>query len=138
MAFTACSKLGATNRQLAGLFGVGHATLDRWMARHAEFRGAIKRGKEIFDTEVVEKALVRLACGYRYTERTKRFGDLAKVVHKEVPPNTTAHIFWLSNRAPGRWQRKAEGQHEVGGNLAERLVDAKKRVLSHTQHSIDL
>ena len=131
MAFMACAEMGATNRQLARLFGVGSSTLDRWIARHADFRGAIKRGKAQFDTEVVERALLKLALGYRYTEETRTPGEqgleLTKAVQKQTPPNTKAQIFWLSNRAPGRWKRKVEGVHDTGGDLAERLAEAKER-----------
>ena len=70
----------------------------------------------------------KLACGYGHTERTKRFRAVDKAVRKEVPPNTKAQIFWLSNRAPGRWQRKAEAQRELGRDLVERLAEAKERV----------
>ena len=118
MAFMACAEMGATNRQLAGLFGVGSSTLDRWIARHAEFRGAIKRGKAHFDSEVVELALLRRACGYGYAERTKRYGELVREVHKEVPPDVKAQIFWLSNRAPGRLRRNDGMTHDGGSDLA--------------------
>ena len=137
MAFMACAEMGATNRQLARLFGVGSSTLDRWIARHAEFRGAIKRGKAQFDTEVVERALLRRACGYGYAERTKRYGELVREVHKEVPPDVKAAIFWLINRAPGHWRRNVEGVHDTGGDLAERLAEAKERALRHAQRSTD-
>jgi hypothetical protein len=74
-----------------------------------DFRAAIKKGKRLFDSEVVEEALLRRACGYGYIERIKALrGDelgLVKEVRKEMPPDTKAMIFWLSNRAPGRWRR---------------------------------
>ena len=90
IAHAACAELGATNEQLARLFGVGTTTLDRWIAAHEAFRGAIKKGKDLFDREVVEEALLRRACGYAYNERTRRLGsdglELVKAVRKEVPP----------------------------------------------------
>lgn len=62
--------------------------------------------------QVVEDALYRRACGYRYEEETKEREVSAnekktvKVVIKEVPPDSTACMFYLMNRAPDRWADK--------------------------------
>jgi hypothetical protein len=62
--------------------------------------------------QVVEDALFRRACGYRYEEITKEREEstlekrTAKVVTKEVAPDSTACMFYLMNRAPERWADK--------------------------------
>jgi len=62
--------------------------------------------------QVVEDALYRRACGYRYEEETKEREvgtsekKTAKIVIKEVAPDSTACMFFLMNRAPERWADK--------------------------------
>lgn len=62
--------------------------------------------------QIVEDALFRRACGYRYDEETKEKEvgtsekKIAKVVTKEVAPDSTACMFFLMNRAPERWADK--------------------------------
>jgi transposase-like protein len=62
--------------------------------------------------QVVEDALFRRACGYRYEEVTKEREEstsekrTVKVVVKEVAPDSTACMFFLMNRAPERWADK--------------------------------
>jgi hypothetical protein len=42
----------------------------------------------------------------------------SKVIRVEIvehyPPDTTACIFWLKNRQPGRWRDRVDVQHEDG------------------------
>src|SRR5260370_33661760 len=40
---------GATNRDLADCFDVGHSTIDNWLQRHPEFSQSLKRGRSLAD-----------------------------------------------------------------------------------------
>lgn len=120
MAEVACSELGADEKKLAKLFGIGQKTLTRWQRRYEDFRAAVERGRDFFDTTSVERALVSLCTGYYYTEKTYEFvhrrdpesGEVVsqrRVLTKEevrhVKPESRAIEFWLSNRQSDRWKR---------------------------------
>ncbi|HTG24990.1 MAG TPA: transposase, partial [Reyranella sp.] len=38
---------GATNRDLADTFEVGHSTIDNWLQKHPEFAQSVKRGRDL-------------------------------------------------------------------------------------------
>jgi len=123
MAFVACSEGGATDVVLARLFGVALSTLNEWKGEHSEFSESIKRGKDYYDTEVVEKNLLKRANGYRYTEVTKESGKngemrVTKRVQKESLPDVTAQIFWLKNRHSDRWR----DTKQLGGSMTLHLT----------------
>src|SRR5699024_6503945 len=82
--------------------------------KYPEITEALKRGKEVVDREV-ENALLKRALGYKYKEVTEEFGEVTKVVTKEVQPDTTAQIFWLKNRKPCIWRDKQDIEHS--GNM---------------------
>ncbi len=66
--------------------------------------------------KLVESALLRRALGYRYTTITTELrkdpvtGENAMVItkriDKDVPPDTSAQLFWLKCRASERWRDK--------------------------------
>ena len=106
--------LGATNADLARIFGVGITTVDRWIAAHDEFRGALKSGRDEADAQVA-KSLYRRALGYSHKAVkiiTVASGNNQGSVVEEVPyierypPDTVAAIFWLKNRRPDLWRDK--------------------------------
>jgi hypothetical protein len=35
-----------------------------------------------------------------------------------TPPDTTAMIFWLTNRMPDKWKNKQDVRADVGGNMS--------------------
>lgn len=80
--------LGATNERLAGFFGVDISTLERWIAAHDEFRGAIKEGREGADIQVANS-----------------------LYGKALSGDTTACIFWLKNRQKLSWRDKHDVEH---------------------------
>ena len=76
---------GLTDDQIAHNLGVSRSTLAEWKIRFPDLSDALKKGKDVVDYEV-ENALLERAKG----------GD------------TTAQIFWLKNRRPGKWRDKPE------------------------------
>lgn len=107
------AKDGLTNEQIAQNMGVKRETLYYWCKKFPDVSSVLKRGKEVVDRQV-ENSLLKRALGYTYEETTKEpvlnpnTGKteltVAKVVTKQVLPDTTAQIFWLKNRKPKEWR----------------------------------
>ena len=98
---------GLTDEQIAKNIGISRASLYEWKKKEVDIFDALKKGKEVIDFEV-ENALLKRALGYEYEEETYENGILTKKVKKQVPPDTTAQIFWLKNRKKEQWREKAE------------------------------
>ena len=76
----------------------------------------------------VEDAAIK---GVKTTRRIK-----LGVVEKEVPPDTTAAIFWLKNRKPEQWRDKHETELSGGigvHNPYAKLTDAELKKIAHEQ-----
>lgn len=100
--------LGATEEDLARFLDVSTSTITNWKNEYPEFLASIKKGKEQADS-LVAKSLFKRAIGYRYKEiknEESENGIKDTVTDKEVPPDTTAQIFWLKNRQPKLWRDK--------------------------------
>lgn len=111
-----CRQFGADDQALAEYFEVDVSTISRWKNEHPPFKEAVKRGKDEFDTERVEKALVHRAIGYSHPEDDIRVVNGEIVITptiKHYPPDTAAAIFWLKNRQRDRWRDKIEHDHGV-------------------------
>jgi hypothetical protein len=106
------------------------SSLTDYKAKYPAILAALKKGKEVVDIEV-ENALYKRTIGYEYTETRKEFeGEaLAKETEtvKFVPPDVTAQIFWLKNRAAERWRDRAKD--ETGVKAAElALLEQQARI----------
>lgn len=145
VAYKLCKEKGYTDKQLAVHFKVSEATINNWKRRFLEFLESLKKGKDDFDSRVVEQSLLKRAVGYIYVETTrepcvliKRKGKkleiskvdfsnvrsemvVTKTVTKDVAPDVTAQIFWLKNRQPERWRDTRD--LNVGGSLRLILED---------------
>lgn len=98
---------GLTDEQIAKNIGINRTTLYDWKKKEVNIADVLKKGKEVIDFEV-ENALLKRALGYEYEEETYENGILTKKVKKQVPPDTTAQIFWLKNRKKEQWREKVE------------------------------
>ena len=132
MAYTLCAELGATDFDLAAIFRISKSTLTNWKQRYPGFLASIKRGKEVFDTQVVEQSLLRRALGYEITEVQTfkgKDGEVtgSRVICKHVAGEVTAMIFWLKNRSPERWRDRQEVKVEHD-SLPDLLKEAEERV----------
>ena len=58
--------LGATDKEMANLFGVTERTLNQWKKDYPEFLQSLKKGKSIADANVAAK-LYNRAIGYDCT-----------------------------------------------------------------------
>lgn len=141
---------GFTDKKIGEFFKVDERTINNWKDNHPEFFQSLKRGKDDFDTNIVEKSLAKRAAGYKYTEITRAISKEAdpatgkvrmvtiKEVTKEVAPDPTSMIFWLKNRRPERWRDKqsidlgfnAETLNAILSGLPEEYASAVRETLS--------
>ena len=108
---------GLTDEQISHNMGIAKSTYYDWKKKNVEISNALKKGKEVVDLEV-ENSLYKKAMGYRYKEITKEnvLNPLTqeyelvvtKEVEKEMPPDTTAQIYWLKNRKPRYWRDRVD------------------------------
>lgn len=133
MAAKACS-LGATDDDLAELFGVSGTTIDNWKAAHPDFLGALKEAKDSLDAQV-EQSLFRRAMGWEHeavkimavARGDNQGSEVQEVPYIEhYPGDTTAQIFWLKNRQPAKWRDKQEVEHGVTDSLAALIAATPK------------
>lgn len=108
--------------QIAEKIRISESTLREWRKKYPAISAAIKRGRDHAIAEV-ENALHKRALGYNvpirkaikvkrveYDEKTgRRLREHEEVVEAieemHVPSDTTAAIFYLTNRKPEAWRR---------------------------------
>lgn len=116
---------GFTVEEIAEKLQVSKRTIYNWGERHPEFLHALKEGRALADYRV-EDALYKRALGF--TRRTVREeegdrGSKTVTVTEEVPPDTTAAIFWLKNRRPDLWRDRREHGEDGPGEPVAPAVD---------------
>jgi hypothetical protein len=126
-----CSINGADDKKLAEYFNVTETTINNWKIAHPEFFKSIKKGKEDFDTNKVEKSLLKRALGYEAIETHKEkcnapgcSGTKTKTITKHIISDT-AILFWLKNRWPERWRdiKAMELTGKDGGAIETKQID---------------
>lgn len=124
--------LGMTNAEMAAFFEIGDATLDRWLAEHDDFRGAVMAGRVDADARVAE-SLFKRAIGYSHSA-VKIMQFQGSVIREEYvehyPPDTGAATLWLKNRQGARWRDQVDMKHSgaVGVAQVEMEPDQAARV----------
>ena len=141
---TGWSRRGLSEEQIAHNMGVSVKTLNTYKNSFPQLLQAIKNGKEVADI-AVENALFKRACGYRTREvsyKSDNNGNLLPVsaIEKDVPPDTTAQIYWLKNRRPDLWRdrrKEADSDGQSGGVvvLPEVVADAIKTIAPPPEHT---
>lgn len=125
---------GATDEDIAKQIGINVSTLYDWKKKHPEISEALKINKGIADVKI-ENALFRKALGCTVTEKTisrvkqpdGQIVETERTVQREIPPDTTAAIFWLKNRKPKSWRDKQEVELSGNVGLTEALKKARER-----------
>ena len=148
-----CQKKGYTNKNLAAHFKVNIDTIYTWKKKYSEFSEAIKKGKDVFDTEVVEQALLKRALGYKFDEITQELVEVkdkdgvvtqemqvTKIVTKHQPSSDVSKIFWLKNRSPDRWSDKKEIEHRIENKeeLTEEMLITRLAEIQDAGNGIDM
>ena len=120
--------LGSTDVQLAEFFDVCEATINNWKIEFPIFLESLKRGKIAADAEiasslynrakgltVIKQQAIKLKES-EFNSEGKKISESESIeivdLEDEVPPDTTAAIFWLKNRNPNRW-REAKTTDEI-------------------------
>ena len=101
--------------------GISDDTFERWRKRKAEFAEAIKAAKDDFQANILkdlEATLWKRAKGYVVEDSDTEYVNdkirVQKIKKKNVPPDTGALIFALTNVAPEKWvNRQKIDTHEV-------------------------
>ena len=71
---------GLTDDQIAENMGIGRTTFYAWKEKYADIRDALKKSKDIYDSEV-EEALEKAALGYYvWEEEWRRDPDTGELV----------------------------------------------------------
>lgn len=108
---------GLIDEQIAHNMGIRRKTLYEWKKKYSDIRNALKINKEIADIEI-ENALYKKAMGFvatdivyerQYNEQKGKYELMpVKKTERDVPPDTTAQIFWLKNRKPDVWSDRKD------------------------------
>jgi hypothetical protein len=101
-----CQLNAYTDQMLADHFGVSRRTLSYWKVEHAEFKEALRLGKELPDAEVLN-ALYQAATGYESYEERIVNGKVVKLTTKHAP-NVMAGMYWLNNRQRQNYSRNPD------------------------------
>lgn len=111
---------GAEINEIAKKLGISRATLFKYQNDYSDFADALKKGKEIADSEV-ETSLIKECIGYSYEEITttttaiinKQTGEITDLERietrkttKYARPSPTAIAYYLNNRVSDRWKNK--------------------------------
>ena len=126
---TAWAREGLDYQQMADNMGVSASTFRLWREKYPAISAAVKHGRAHAIAEV-ENALHKRAVGYtvelkkafklrrvEYDPKTQRkireYEELATGLEEmHVPADTTAQIFYLTNRKPEDWKRNREEMTE--------------------------
>lgn len=130
----AWARNGLTDEDIAHNIGINVATLYDWKKKHPEISEALNINKAVADT-IVENALFKKAVGCTVKETIKSTiknpdGTVTETTTektRELPPDTTAGIFWLKNRKPKDWRDKQEVELSGNVGMTEALKKARER-----------
>ncbi len=118
--------LGHTDEELASFFEIATSTLYEWKLKYPDFSEALKKGKDIADSNVVA-SLYHRATGYSHEDidiKMYEGGIIETPYIKHYPPDATSAIFWLKNRQPKKWRDKQVTEHEGGVTVEHKGMDA--------------
>jgi hypothetical protein len=115
------------------------ATYQQFMAKKAEFKQEYDAGRSVaFDinTDRVENSLMKMCLGHEFTHKTK-YDKVVFETHKGkrtpvtvtltkeeteyIPPNITAVIFFLCNKASGKWKSINREEFRAFDNISEKF-----------------
>lgn len=108
---------GLTIAEVAKDLEVATSTLNKWIAENEDLQEAVDKGRNYADI-TVEESLYKKAIGYKVTKKRtiisaggnsgEQKPARVEISEEDVPPDTTACIFWLKNRNPELWRDRQE------------------------------
>lgn len=135
------ARRGLTVEEIAKEIGVAKSTFCKWVSENQELSDALNEGRSIADSKV-EDSLYRRAIGFKITERktivsAEKDGSQKpariEVLERDVPPDTTACIYWLKNRRPVEWRDQSnisittsDDDEKIKKDIEAILMKAKK------------
>jgi len=130
--------VGATDAELAEVFGVSTRTIAYWQVKYPDFLQATLGAKEAFDGRV-ERQLAQCALGYTVDVPATRTlpmldeqgnfvmdgkvvvtEEVEVLVRRYIPPDSNAALKWLSVRQRDKWSEKTTVEHS--GNITHEHV----------------
>lgn len=129
---------GLTDEDIAHNIGISRSTLKEWKKNIPAISATLNTNKAIADIRV-ENALFKKATGCTVKEivisKIKNpdgtVTETERTVERELPPDTTAGIFWLKNRKPKDWRDKQEVELSGNVGMTDALKKARERVNEH-------
>ncbi len=114
--------VGLNLEEITHILRISRSTLFEWIDRFPSFSEAWYRGGVDADAVIAKKLFIR-AKGFRRHGEKVSFGPDGSVRRAKVvdyyPPDTTAAMFWLTNRQGSRW--KSRTSTELSGVDGEPL-----------------
>jgi len=105
---------GKSDMYIADFFKISRSTLSLWKVEYKDFSDNYKKGIEEYDEECVHRvrnALMERALGYTHADvhiSSYQGVITATPIKKYYPPDPTACLGFLHNKAPDEWKpRKA-------------------------------
>lgn len=137
-------RAGLSLEQIALKIGINVATLAKWRVKYDKIGEALKKGREIVDTEV-ENALLKRALGYniflKKAMKIKKDQYAEEVIYVEeevhIQGDVGAQIFWLTNRKPETWQNTQKNKLTISEETSS-ILKAFGNHLQENKKSIDL
>lgn len=120
---------GYSQKQAAKRAGVGESTLFEWKYEDADFAKQILQAREEYQDTVrakLEVSLFKKATGYEVKEKETEYGTdkngnqivkRQKIKIKEVPADTTAIMFALTNVAPDVWKQRTTVNNTLSAKI---------------------
>jgi len=101
---------GVPDYRIAEQLGIAYRTWKDWKQKYPEMKEIYSLANQKLVADV-QNALYKKAMGFTVVEKTVekgRDGEIVKEVEieKTYPPDTTAAIFFLTNRDPDRWKHR--------------------------------
>lgn len=129
---------GLTDEDIAHNIGISRSTLKEWKKKIPAISATLNTNKAIADIRV-ENALFKKAIGCTVKEKViskiknpdGTVTGTERIVERELPPDTTAGIFWLKNRKPKDWRDKQEVELSGNVGMTDALKKARERVNEH-------
>lgn len=129
---------GLTDEDIAHNIGISRSTLKEWKKKIPAISATLNTNKAIADIRV-ENALFKKAIGCTVAETViskiknpdGTVTETERTVERELPPDTTAGIFWLKNRKPKDWRDKQEVELSGNVGMTDALKKARERVNEH-------
>ena len=126
---------GLTDEDIAHNIGISRSTLKEWKKKIPAISATLNTNKAIADIRV-ENALFKKAIGCTVKEKViskiknpdGTVTETERTVERELPPDTTAGIFWLKNRKPKDWRDKQVVELSGNVGMTDALKKARERV----------